>query len=284
MTTTKIDPKGGVTRYLQLYAALSQELADGVIDPGAVMPSEPSLVRKYRVSRTTVRRALARLESEGKIVRRRGSGTFATARHEGPLKPGERVSQLYSQTDSMLPGVTIRTLDATPVETPAAVLKVMQNFGVSALMVRSLRLLHGQPFAIATSYFGHSAGAGRRQPASAQGPSAQSGSAQDEPGQDRLAQAVNPALIERAARKVVEQTASGEQIVAAVSADAFSARQLGVAAGVPLLQVRRLLYDAAGKPLEYQDVRYRADLFELRMLMTPDGRGGVAMAEAGVTR
>ena len=137
--TTKIDPKGGVTRYLQLYAALSQELADGNIDPGALMPSEPSLVRKYRVSRTTVRRALARLESEGKIVRRRGSGTFAAHRPESPLHPEERVSQ-------------VRQLDTHWVETPALVHKSMQGFGPSCLMSRSLRLVHDQPFALATSY------------------------------------------------------------------------------------------------------------------------------------
>jgi GntR family transcriptional regulator len=127
-----------------------------------------------------------------------------------------------------------------------------------------LRLLHGQAFAIATSHFAYAAGA-ERQPAAS-------------------AQAASAALIERTARWVVEQTARGEQIVTAVSADAFSARQLGVAAGAPLLQVRRLFFDAEGRPLEYQDVRYRADLFELRMLMTPDGHGGVSVTEPDVTR
>ena len=67
----------GVTRYLQVYTVLSQALADGDIGAGEALPSEPSLVRQYGVSRTTVRRALARLAAERCIVRRRGSGTFA---------------------------------------------------------------------------------------------------------------------------------------------------------------------------------------------------------------
>jgi GntR family transcriptional regulator len=66
----------GITRYLQLYTLLSQELADGRFDPAHALPSEPELVRRHGVSRTTVRRALERLEREGRIVRRRGSGTY----------------------------------------------------------------------------------------------------------------------------------------------------------------------------------------------------------------
>jgi len=248
--TTKIDSQGGVARYLQLYATLSQQLADGIIDPGAIMPSEPSLARKYRVSRTTVRRALERLEGEGKIVRRRGSGTYASARHAGPLKPGQRISQRHGLAHPAgRIAVATRRLDAMFVATPAAVQKSMPGFGASTLMVRTLKLLRGQAFAVATRYF--------------TGPYDGGSSAHR----------VSPAVIERAARRVREQTATAEQIVTAMAADAFSARQLAVAASVPLLQVRRLFYDRQRSPLEYQDARYRADLFEIRMLILPDGHG-----------
>ena len=67
----------GITRYLQLYSILSQSLADGEYKSSRALPSEPDLVERYRVSRTTVRRALHLLEQEGRILRRRGSGTYA---------------------------------------------------------------------------------------------------------------------------------------------------------------------------------------------------------------
>ena len=67
----------GITRYLQVYTLLARELAAGAFDPKEALLSEPKLVARYGVSRTTIRRALARLEREGRIVRRRGSGTFA---------------------------------------------------------------------------------------------------------------------------------------------------------------------------------------------------------------
>jgi len=74
--------RNGVTRYLQLYTLLARELALGGLKPNRPLPSEPELVDRYRVSRTTVRRALAQLEREGRIVRRRGSGTFARGTKE----------------------------------------------------------------------------------------------------------------------------------------------------------------------------------------------------------
>ena len=67
----------GVARYYLLYEYLSGALNDGTIPAGGALPSEPELVTRYKLSRTTVRRALARLEEEGRIIRRRGSGTFA---------------------------------------------------------------------------------------------------------------------------------------------------------------------------------------------------------------
>lgn len=76
-STISAAPRVGVTRYLQLYTLLAQNLAKRAFRNGQPLPSEPELVKRYRVSRTTVRRALARLEEEGLIVRKRGSGTFA---------------------------------------------------------------------------------------------------------------------------------------------------------------------------------------------------------------
>src|SRR5262245_58586134 len=74
----------GITRYLQLYSILSQSLADGEFKASRALPSEPDLVARYRVSRTTVRRALLLLEQEGRILRRRGSGTYAKTNRVHP--------------------------------------------------------------------------------------------------------------------------------------------------------------------------------------------------------
>ena len=65
--TTITKSGAGISRYLRLYRVLSEALAEGRIGAGVPLPSEPRLMRDYGVSRSTVRRALARLEAEGRI-------------------------------------------------------------------------------------------------------------------------------------------------------------------------------------------------------------------------
>jgi GntR family transcriptional regulator len=50
-------------------------------EPGTKLPTEDELVRRFGVSRTTVRRAIDTLVQEGKLVRRRGLGTFIAGQH-----------------------------------------------------------------------------------------------------------------------------------------------------------------------------------------------------------
>lgn len=56
--------------------SLRERLAPGRARPGDRLPPEQELAKALGVSRGTVRLALERLESNGEIVRRQGSGTF----------------------------------------------------------------------------------------------------------------------------------------------------------------------------------------------------------------
>jgi DNA-binding LacI/PurR family transcriptional regulator len=67
-------------KYKRIYQKLRETLADGTYVEGNKLPSENELVESFGVSRPTVRRALAQLESEGLIQRRMGSGTVVAKR------------------------------------------------------------------------------------------------------------------------------------------------------------------------------------------------------------
>jgi GntR family transcriptional regulator len=56
--------------------ALRERLAPGRARPGDRLPPEKELCEALEVSRGTLRLALERLESNGEVVRRQGSGTF----------------------------------------------------------------------------------------------------------------------------------------------------------------------------------------------------------------
>ncbi len=77
MPTAKASP--GTASRTPRYVALADELRTAILaqrgKPGAAFPTEAELCRTHDVSRFTVREALRRLELEGLIARRRGSGT-----------------------------------------------------------------------------------------------------------------------------------------------------------------------------------------------------------------
>jgi GntR family transcriptional regulator len=70
-------------------------------------------------------------------------------------------------------------------------------------------------------------------------------------------------LLERAGVKV----ASARQMVTATVADPSVAGALGVDAGAPLLEVRRVVLDVTDRPIEYIRILYRPDRYQFEMTL-----------------
>src|ERR1700691_3678284 len=62
--------------YRRIQHALRKRIEAGELQPGDTVPSERELARSHEVSLMTARHALAELEHEGLVDRRRGAGTF----------------------------------------------------------------------------------------------------------------------------------------------------------------------------------------------------------------
>src|SRR4051812_2917824 len=77
-----------VPKHRSLSRQLATEIANGKHRPGARLPSEAQLVKRFRVSRPTVGRAMRDLQEQGLIERRAGSGTFV--RGEGAASRASR--------------------------------------------------------------------------------------------------------------------------------------------------------------------------------------------------
>jgi GntR family transcriptional regulator len=65
---------------LQIANDLRQAIVTGRLSPGERVPAELQLIQQYTVSRTTVRRALADLRTEGLVEVRTPKGTFVVDR------------------------------------------------------------------------------------------------------------------------------------------------------------------------------------------------------------
>jgi DNA-binding GntR family transcriptional regulator len=87
----------GKPRYLKLAEDLRARILSGALPANDQFPTENALCQEHGVSRFTVREALRRLQSEGLITRKRGSGTLvqpAAARGGALHQPLSNVGEL----------------------------------------------------------------------------------------------------------------------------------------------------------------------------------------------
>ena len=84
-------------RYEQVARELRREILAGKFTASDQFPTESDLCRRYGVSRFTIREALRRLQSEGLIARKRGSGTMvcpAAARSSALHQPHASLGEI----------------------------------------------------------------------------------------------------------------------------------------------------------------------------------------------
>lgn len=240
-TTTKSG--AGVSRYLRLYRVLSQALAEGRFDPGQAMPSEPRLMRDYRISRSTVRRALARLEAEGRIERKRGSGTFARERKGSAATTRDLSSVLNGGARSPV-AATHRTIAVQRVPTPPFLQSERPGFGATTLLVRQIRYFEREPIVLETAYLPEEIGSGL------------SGEKLD----DNIDVPGGTILSVLAAHG--HHSSTLEREFAALAADPLTATSLGIAVGSPVFNVRTLARDVQHRIVAYVSCVYRPDRYE----------------------
>lgn len=67
-------------KYERVKRSLIDEIEQGVLAPGAIVPSEAELVARFKVSRPTLVRSLQDLVRDGYVYRKQGKGTFVAER------------------------------------------------------------------------------------------------------------------------------------------------------------------------------------------------------------
>jgi DNA-binding GntR family transcriptional regulator len=71
-----IEPVSEVPIYQQLATILRDQIRDGRLQPGQILPSEQTLMQEHEISRDTVRKSVRLLVEEGLVVRVQGKGSF----------------------------------------------------------------------------------------------------------------------------------------------------------------------------------------------------------------
>ena len=231
------------------YQRIVSDLRDGVLsgrlEPGSHLPSENELAAEYKVSRPTVRRALAILRAEGLIVTNQGQGAFV--RSKGQVGITVTGSNYRRHRAIGLPGFNAQALEqgqrarqeileVATIPAPAEVaMRLDLDAGADVIVRRRVFWLEEQPAAITDSYYPASLAAG---------------TALERPG--RIKGGAH-AVIEDPAGSIGRHVARSVDEITGRMPTPDEARLLRLTPGVPVFRVLRTVYDTESRPLEVQD-------------------------------
>ena len=141
----------GLPLYRQIEADLRDRIRSGVLRPGAQVPPEPDLMAEYRVSRATVRQALAGLIAEGALEIRRGLGTYVAAPRFEHTIGGFYSFSREIERHGLVPGTRVLDLRTQPATEPVAE-ALGVPVGTRVVALRRLRLAGADPLVVETSH------------------------------------------------------------------------------------------------------------------------------------
>ena len=141
--------RNGTPAYKRIQEAILRRIEGGHLRPGDAVDSERELARIHRVSLMTARHALAGLEREGLVERRRGSGTFVAP-------PKIHFNKLMSFTEQLASrGLTghSRTVSAVVLDDePDVAARLSLPPHGRIIKLERLRIGGDEPFALETAY------------------------------------------------------------------------------------------------------------------------------------
>ncbi len=229
--------RNGLPAYQRIQSTIRKRIDAGRLRPGDAVASERDLARIHRVSLMTARHALAFLEREGVVERRRGVGTFVTT-------PKIHFNKLKSYTEQMAgrslkagSKVLFAKLIDNEQETTAR-LSLPPNSSV--IKLERLRHAAGEPFALETCYL-----------SAAEFPDLLSAPL----GRDSLF-----TILER---KYKVEISYADEEIDATAADSRTAELLDIPRREPLLRIRQVIYSSKGKAFLYVLGFYRSDRHNL---------------------
>lgn len=138
--------------WLQIHAALYHDIASGIYGKGQKIPTEAALAKRFDANRHTIRRALAKLQSQGHIHVRQGAGAFVNhAPIDYRLGKKTRFSQNLAGT-GLQTGREVLRLETVPASEKAVKYLQLPKGGMVHIL-ELVSLVDDAPFSYGRSIF-----------------------------------------------------------------------------------------------------------------------------------
>jgi GntR family transcriptional regulator len=249
-----LDRDAPLPLYAQLQAALLVEIREGGLEPGDRFPTEAAIRDRYRVSRATVRQALAELEANGVIRKVQGLGSFVAApkiRHVPLLTSFTELASSQGFVPSH------RVLSSSVAEVPAdGATELGLPEGTSCRLLRRLFLADGDPVGLAETWLPVSALRGHDELFE-----------RERLDEGSMYEVLQSAPIDLTLDHAVETISPGV-------ADGATARLLECEAGTPVLLIRRQTFTPDGRAVEATRLVFVGDRYEYRVELHRREPGG----------
>src|SRR5271168_2398619 len=144
-----VKSRSGVPAYQRIQGKLRELIDAGNLRPGDAVPSERELAKIHHVSLMTARHALASLEQEGIVERRRGVGTFVAAPKIHFNKLTSYTEQMGSRSLTAVSKILFAKIIDNEEEATARLALAPKS---RVLKLERLRHAAGEPFALETCY------------------------------------------------------------------------------------------------------------------------------------
>ncbi|MFS8103463.1 GntR family transcriptional regulator [Lentzea alba] len=244
-----IDQSSDRAVYKQIADILREAIKDGTYGPGARLPSENELAKKYGVTRVTARRAFAELAAEGLTVSQHGRGVFVRSAPVIIRASMNRFSRKRRQAGDGAFASEVKRLGMTPsqklvevgeIEPPGFVAELLRlGDGEKVAVRRRIMFADDVPMQLADSYFPASLAAGTKLVEQDSGPGGSYARVEDAGH-----------MLARFREDLTARMPTPEE-----------ARTLQLAGAVPVVQLVRVAYDQNGQPVEVFDSVVAADKY-----------------------
>jgi GntR family transcriptional regulator len=222
--------------YAQLEAQIAAGIANGDFPVGTRLPTEDDLIKRFNVSRTTVRKAIQNLAGRALVEIRRGTGTFV-------MQP--RITQELTELTGFVEDMralghdpTARLIDRTVVVANDEVARQLAlAAGTRVMRIRRVRLANRVAMSLDETYLPLEIGE-----------KIVTHDLEVEPIFTLLEQRYGIALVDAEYR--LEAASANQEVAAALNIDA----------GSPIFLIERTSYSAGDAPIDYEKLHYRGDL------------------------